>query len=130
MTPNITTTLTVDEWIKVLLNPKLSSEKSLQILITVHRSPNHQSRAGIIGEQMGYTKSPHSTINMMVGRYSRKIHQHYGEQLLFNRRGNGTFQWWTLFFEGWWQQETQYFIWRLKPELCQALEQSGLLENE
>lgn len=126
----MTTPLTPTEWIKILSNPKLTSEKSLAILMTVYRSPNHQSRSGLIGEQMGYTKSPHSTINMMIGRYGQKIHRHYGEQLLFNRRGNGTFQWWTLFFDGWWQQESNYFIWRLKPELREALELSGLLENE
>lgn len=127
----MTTSLTSAEWVKVLSNPKLTSEKSLAVMATVYRSPNHQSRAGLIGERLGYaSKTAHSVVNSMVGRYAQKVHRHYGEQLLFNRRGNGTIQWWTLFFDGWWQQETNYFIWRLKPELCEALEISGLLNNE
>lgn len=123
--------LSTAEWLNILLDKQLTYDENVDILCTVYHSEQHQSRAGIIGERLGYiSKSPHAPINSIVSHHAKRIAKHYRNGLLFSSHENGRTQWWSLFFNGWYQQGTQYFIWQLKPELCHALERSGLLNRD
>ena len=125
--PACTTRLSVAEWLAILNNPKLTRDLDLSILNIIYHSPEHQNRAGWIGTRLGYQKNPHGIINMRVGEYVKRIAAARAEPLRFELRANGKPYWWTLLFNGWYQAGTSYFIWQIKPELCQALEQSALL---
>ncbi len=128
MTDTRTTRLSAQEWRAFLLNPVLTNEKDLQILLLVYHSHGHQNRAGRIGERLGYRRRAYAPVNAQIGRYAQKIAAARSEPLTFELRANGKPYWWTLFFNGWYQTGTSYFIWQLKPELCEALEQSGLAD--
>lgn len=123
---HMSTRLTTEQWLAILQNKKITKAKQLAVLNVIYHSPNRQSRAEWIAAALGY--KTHSPINLIVGHYAQKIHEANPHlHLVFDHRANGTVKWWTLLFDGWYIQETANFMWQLKPDLCVALEQSGLL---
>jgi 5-methylcytosine-specific restriction protein A len=84
---------------------------------------NHQAYASQIGLILGHTgKTPQSPINLEIGKYAKRIAQHY--DIEFTKRKNQQFKYWDLFFNGW--NDGSFFMWQLRPEIVEALEKNKL----
>ena len=117
------TVLTNIEWIEILQNRELTKEIDIAIFQTLYSFQNQKAPASQIGIILGKKgKNPASSLNLEVGRYAKRIAKFY--DIDFTIRSNQKFKFWDLFFNGW--EEGRFFIWQLKPELKDALEQTGL----
>jgi len=118
--------LTKSEWIEILNNDDLTKEQNLSIFQVLYSFKNHQAYGSQIGSILGYTdKKPQGPLNLEIGRYAKRIADVY--DISFNERKNKEYKYWDLFFDGW--SEGNYFVWKLKPELVEALEETGLTKE-
>lgn len=123
----MTTELTNIEWTEILQNQELTTEFDIAIFQTLYSFQDHQAPASQIGLILGIKgKNPASPLNLEVGRYAKRIAKLY--DIDFTIRSNQKFKFWDLFFNGW--DEGRFFIWQLKPELKDALEQTELTGEE
>ena len=111
------------EWIEILNDDNLTSQRDLSIFQTIYSFNNHQAYGSQIGKKLGYSdKKPQAPLNLEIGRYAKSIAKAY--DISFNERQNKKYKYWDLFFDGW--TEGNFFVWKLKPELVEALEETGL----
>lgn len=111
------------DWLAILQDSKITKEADLKILQTIYSCDNHQAYGKDVGLLLNKsTNSPQSPINIAVGRYARRINKTY--QTNFTVRDNGRPRLWNLFFHGW--DEGGLFVWLLKEEIIDALEQLDL----
>lgn len=78
---------------------------------------NHNASASQLSELMN-TKL-HTVINLSFARIAKKISKHVNK--LPPIRKNGTFRWWCILADG--ELKGKYFIWTLKNELVEAIEE-------
>lgn len=117
------TKLTKIQWIEILLNKELTTELDLSIFQALYSFEEHKAHASQIGAILGYKgKSPQGPLNLEIGRYAKRIAKHY--DIEFAERSKRKYKFWDLFFDGW--DDGKYFVWQLKPNLVEALEQSKL----
>lgn len=110
-------------WNLILTNPDITTDYDLSIFQALYSFENHQAYASQIGLLLGHTgKAPHSLINLEIGRYAKRIAQHF--DIEFTKRENQNFKYWDLFFKGW--DEGSFFMWQLRPQIIDALEQNKL----
>lgn len=115
--------LTKLQWVEILQNNKITNDLDLSIFQALYSFYNHKAYASQIGLILGYKgKTPHSSINLEIGRYAKRIAVHY--DIDFTIRSNQKYKYWDLFFYGY--EEGRFFVWQLKPELAEALEETGL----
>lgn len=119
--------LTEIEWIEILQNQELTYKIDIDIFQALYSFEGHQAAASQIGLILGNKgKNPASLLNLEVGRFAKRIANLYN--IDFTVRSNQKFKFWDLFFNGW--NKKNLFIWQLKPELVNALEQTGLTGEE
>ena len=107
-------------WLEILQNSKITKEVDLKILKTIYRKPKQEASSKEIGLSLGFNgTAPHATVNLEVGRFAKRIAQHY--DIDFSERINRKHKFWDLFFRGYYSGAK--FIWQLKPELAEALNQ-------
>ncbi|MCB1920551.1 MAG: HNH endonuclease [Candidatus Competibacteraceae bacterium] len=117
------TELNKNQWIEILNNRDLTNEIDLSIFQALYSFEGHQAYAGQIGLLLGYKgKTPHSPLNSEIGRYAKRIATIY--DIEFTKRSSRKFKFWDLFFNGW--DEGKFFVWQLKSELINALEECQL----
>ncbi|MDP4281264.1 MAG: HNH endonuclease [Bacteroidota bacterium] len=115
--------LTKLQWIEILLNERITNDLDLAIFQVLYSFENHCAYASQIGLILGNKgKTPHSKLNLEIGRYAKRIAEHY--EIGFTVRSNQKYKYWDLFFYGW--NEGRFFIWQLKPDLIEALKETGL----
>ena len=79
----------------------------------------HEIPAGQIAKAM---KLPYPvTVNWEVALLAKRIIQLSGNKSEIERRKNGTIRWWTVLFTGRFTSKPRAFIWTLRPELEQAV---------
>ena len=111
------------DWNLIITNPEITTDYDLSIFQALYSFENHQAYASQIGLLLGHSgKTPHSLINLEIGRYAKRIAQHF--DIEFTKRANQKFKYWDLFFNGW--DEGNFFMWQLRPEIIEALEQNKL----
>lgn len=119
----MTTELTKTQWIEILLNEEISNELDISIFQALFSFEKHQAPASQIGMILGYNgKNPAGVINLEIGRYAKRIAKYY--DINFTQRSFQKFKFWDLFFNGW--DEGKFFIWQLKDELIEALNETEL----
>jgi len=115
--------LTKNQWIEILLNKDLTKTLDLSIFQTLYAFNGYKAYASQIGIILGYRgKVPHGVLNLEIGRYAKRIAKVY--DIEFTKRNSKKYKFWDLFFNGW--EEGKYFVWQLKIELVEALEDSNL----
>ena len=119
----MTKQLTSIQWAEILQNNRITNDLDLAIFQTLFSFENHCAYASQIGLILGYKgKTPHSPLNLEIGRYAKRIGEYY--KIDWTIRRNKTYKYWDLFFNGW--DEDRFWIWQLKPNLIEALEETGL----
>lgn len=122
-TCHIGTTLTKEQWVDVLTDRTITNQMNIDILQSMYSFEGHKAPASQIGLFLGYKgKYPSSPLNLEMGRWGNRLIQKYPFKL--TKRKNGTERKWDLFFDGW--GDNKYFIWKLKDELKEALEELHL----
>jgi 5-methylcytosine-specific restriction enzyme A len=121
------TNLKTLEWTEILQNNRLTNELDISIFQALYSFDGHKAYASQVGLLLGNTgKAPHGPLNLEIGRYGNRIAKEYDVKLTI--REDGSIRKWDLFFNGW--AEGTMYIWQLKPELVEALEQTGLTDDE
>lgn len=121
------TTLTKLEWIEILQNRSISIDFDIKMFQGLYSFEGHKAAASEIGRLLGFNgKNPSAPLNSEIGRYAKRIAKHY--EINFTERASKQYKYWDLFFNGW--QEGSLFIWELRAELREALEESGLTGDE
>ena len=111
------------EWIEILLSPEITNEFDLSIFQALYSFEKNAAPASEIGRILGYEgKSPQGAVNLEIGRYAKRIANSY--EISFTERSNRKFKFWDLFFNGW--DRGNRFVWQLKEELKEALEETEL----
>ncbi len=119
--------LTKLHWIEILQNKRITNNLDIAIFQVLYAFENHYAPASQIGAILGYKgKAPHSRLNLEIGRYAKRIAEHY--EIGFSTRKNQKYKYWDLFFNGW--KDGKYWIWQLKPELVEALVETELTGKE
>lgn len=119
----MTTELSKAQWSEILLHQELTNDTNLSIFQALYSFDGHKAYASQIGLLLGYKgKSPHAPLNSEIGRYAKRIAKFYDIQ--FTERSSRKYKYWDLFFKGW--KEGKYFVWQLKPEIAEALEECKL----
>lgn len=111
------------EWIEILQSKEITNEIDLSIFQALFSFNRNAAPASEIGRILGYEgKSTQGPVNLEVGRYAKRIANHY--EINFTERSNSKFKFWDLFFNGWYRGNK--FVWQLKKELQEALEETEL----
>ncbi len=121
------TKLTRNQWKEILLRQELTKEIDLSIFQALYSFEEHKAFASQIGLLLGYGgKSPHAPVNLEVGRYAKRIAKFY--DINFPKRDTGKFKYWNFFFNGW--VDGNFFVWQLKTEIAEALEECNLTDEK
>lgn len=115
--------LTNLQWTEILQNDKLTNELDLSIFQSLYTFQDHKAYASQIALILETTHPP---LNLEIGRYAKRIAEHY--DINFTARSAEKFKFWDLFFNGW--DEGTKFVWQLRPELVEALKETGLTGDE
>ena len=119
----MTQQLTKIQWTEILQNDRITNDLDLAIFQALYSFENHHAYASQIGLILGNKgKTPHSPLNLEIGRYAKRIAEHY--EIGFTVRSNQKYKYWDLFFDGW--ADNKFWVWQLKPDLIAALEETGL----
>ncbi|MEI7803444.1 MAG: HNH endonuclease [Bacteroidota bacterium] len=123
------TTLTRTEWIEILQDKRLTYELDIAIFQTLYSFDEHKAAASQVGRILGSdSKMPGSKLNLEIGRYAKRIANHY--EINFTARSKQKFKFWDLFFNGSYDDKGVLFYWQLKKQLIEALEETGLTGDE
>ncbi len=104
----------------ILQDSETTKSGDLQLLQTIYSFDNHEASATDLAKTLGYKDK--IVANAIIGRFGKRIAEKYGVQR--EQLENGSYVTYTLFFNGHW--EDAFYIWELKPELIQALEELSL----
>ena len=115
--------LTGTQWTEVLQDKSLTRQTDLDIFQALYSFANHQASASQIGQLLGI---PFNSLGLELWRYGERIAKIY--YVDFTKKPDGRNKYWDFFFKGW--GEGQYFVWQLKPELADALLETGLTGEE
>lgn len=115
--------LTLSQWAEILQDKKLTRQIDLDIFQALYSFDKHRAYASQIGQLLNV---PFSAINLAVWRYGERIAKVY--DVTFSKKVDGRNRYWDFFFKGW--DEGRYFVWQLKPELIEALLETGLSGEE
>jgi len=120
---NMLKDLTHEQFVKILQDPEITKEANIILFQTIYSFEGHKRCASQVGKLLGYTRgSPQGPLNLEIGRYGKRIAQKYDIDLTI--RINQKYKYWDLFFEG--LPEGRLFVWKLKPNLVSALEETKM----
>jgi len=121
------TILTALQWTEILQDNSLTNKLDLSIFQTLYSFEGHQAYASQVGRILGNSgKAPHGVLNLEIGRYAKRIANQY--DINFTERSRMKFKYWDIFFNGW--DDNTYFVWQLRNELVEALEETSLTGDE
>jgi 5-methylcytosine-specific restriction protein A len=121
------TILTATQWTEILQDESLTNKLDIAIFQTLYSFDGHQAYASQVGRILGNSgKAPHGVLNLEIGRYAKRIAEHY--DINFTERSRKKFKYWDIFFNGW--DDDKFFVWQLRPELVEALQETSLTGDE
>lgn len=121
------TILTATQWTEILQDEGLTNKLDIAIFQTLYSFDGHQAYASQVGRILGNSgKAPHGVLNLEIGRYAKRIAEHY--DINFTERSRKKFKYWDIFFNGW--DDDKFFVWQLRPELVEALQETSLTGDE
>lgn len=113
--------ISVDEWKDMLSNANIFFPKDRKMVLYWYHMPDHQASAKTIINQysLRLNKSPfNSNIQSLSPRILKHLNRFWVEQA--TKPGRPSY--WCILFEGW--HEAKSFVWKLRDELVQAIDES------
>lgn len=120
------TQLTPSEWLAILNNPELTHAQEKEFLQLYLTREHYQAHAGEIVPLMAKPVAV-GAINSGFIAYAKRIAKYQSIQFAEDKTNKIGHSFWNFFFDGW--EEKPYFIWRLRPELAEALTQLPALPD-
>ncbi|MCL2789474.1 MAG: HNH endonuclease [Desulfobulbus sp.] len=118
------TELTKEQFVEILRDPKITYDLDKRLFKYIYSCPNHEAAASVAGKALGYGgKSTQAPLNSEIGRLAKRIAKGY--DIDFTVRSERKYKYWDLFFKG--RNKDGLFIWMLKPNLIEALRESGIV---
>ena len=118
--------ITPEEWEEMLQQKSIFNEKALQMVLTWYQCPGHQSSTKEVMERL-HPSLKGSPYNGIVKSLGKSIIAHLN-RFEVKRKDTNKDTYWCIPFEGWYDENEQ-FIWKLRKELVQAIEELGLAES-
>lgn len=118
-TPNISK----EKFVEILQDKDLLQADDLLIFQTLYSLNKQEASATDLARIIGWSDK-NGVVGKIVGLGKRILKKHDIKQ---TERENGTRKLWDFFFSGYYKGN--FFIYQLKPELKEALEECGLTEN-
>ncbi len=118
--------VTAEEWVEMLQLSSIFNEKALQMVLTWYQCPGHQSSTKEVMERL-HPSLKGSPYNGIVKSLGKSIIAHLN-RFEVKRKDTNKGTYWCIPFEGWYDENDQ-FIWKLRKELVQAIEELGLAES-
>lgn len=117
---------TKGDWICILQDKEITKDINILILKIMYSQDGYQISSGQIGLQLGSKdKNTASNVNKEISQWGDRIQKKFPLELSI--RKNGKSRRWDIFFEGY--KEHKFFIWKLRNELVEALEELNLNEE-
>ncbi|WP_321506949.1 EVE domain-containing protein [uncultured Methanoregula sp.] len=110
--------ISAEDWIDLLTNREVTTEKDLEILKIVYENPYHEIRASDIVSKTNYTH--HGPINSLISWFSKRVITKTTIQPPLNKDGKP--RWWHVPFWAWKEENGNHYFWKLRPELVKAIE--------
>lgn len=118
------THLTSLQFVEVLTHPTMISPLALAMFQALYAFEEHKAPASEVAKILGL--KGHPPLNLEVGRRAKEIGKYY--EIGRTIRDDGSDRWWDLFFTG--IDSGRLFVWKLRPELVAALEETGLTGSD
>jgi len=116
--------ITKEDFKNALLADGLLNESDIDLIKYHYSRPNHEATATQLSIFFHHKK--YTAVNLHFARISKKICKYTGK---YPYQGeNGKYWWWTLLANG--RSDGRYFIWELRPELIDAIEEIGFIEDQ
>jgi len=114
--------ITVQKWVELLKNPKITYDLNKKILKALYESDNH---ANICSEIVKMINDPncraHGAVNSSIGKFGKRILKETGVQAP-SFRDDGIPWGWNVPFLGWHDDKHRgHYFWKLRPELEKAI---------
>lgn len=107
---------------EILVDDQLTRPDDLKILQAIYGMNHHEGTATDISNQLGY--SDKAAVIGKISGLGLRIYKKY--RIKRRIRENGKAVNWDIFFTGYFKES--FFVWQLKPELIQALEELSLVK--
>jgi|GEM_PF-1852579 len=121
--------ITVEEWKSMLQDTNIFYKEALDMILKWYKEIDHQATNKTIMEK--YPSNLKGTpYNGIVGGLTKRILKHLNRFEVKGTTGkNSTF---IVPFEGWYEnyKEGNLFVWKLRDELVQALEELGMVDEQ
>jgi 5-methylcytosine-specific restriction protein A len=103
-------------WDEIIMNNKITNEKTLEILICLLNSEKCEASGGEIALKLNYNH--HAPLNKIISDFSKRIIKYY-PNIITPKRTNGNIRYWHIPFLG--TEGKGKFTWILRNELKEAL---------
>lgn len=121
--PTVAPHISKDTFVEILQDKKLVQEDDLLIFQTIYSLDKQEASATDLARIIGWTDKA-AVVGRLVGLGMRILKQYDIQQ---REREDGTKSFWDFFFTGYYKGT--FFIYQLKPELKEALDECGLTNN-
>lgn len=111
------------EWIELFCHKDIFDDITMQLIEFVYNQPGHQSTVFDICNKSGFFVS-YSHVTAKNRTLSKALYRHFDKEPLLNETGGRRY--FNVMFDGVPEHEFDdfgHFIWRLRPELINALEE-------
>ncbi|MDD4439237.1 MAG: HNH endonuclease [Tissierellia bacterium] len=121
--------ITVSEWKSMLQNTDIFNKESLDMVINWYKEVEHQATSKAIMEKY-HPELKSSPYNGIVNGLATRIIKHLNRFEVIGTQGQKSK--FVIPFEGWYEDynPSKRFVWKLRDELAQALEELNLVEEQ
>lgn len=109
-----------EQWKEIFINDELIKPYNKDLILRIYEKPNYMATATEIAEDEG--KLPNS-YNSAVGQLGKRIAKHMGIEAPRQKSDNTEHNYWHVMFLGARQNNSKHFLWILRPELKEAIEE-------
>lgn len=112
-----------DKWLELFGHKDIFDELTMQLIEFVYNQPDHKSTVFDIYNKSGYFIS-YSHVTAQNRTVSKALYKHFEKEPPLNQKGGRRY--FNVMFDGVPENEFDelgHFIWRLRPELVDALEE-------
>ena len=118
------TLLTKNQWLEVLSDSDIISDKRREILLEFGNSPDYRNASSVVGEKYNYSNA--GGINLTMMHFASAIAKKHSVELHYFEKKDRT-SFWSLFFYG--IHDHPYFYWQIRDELAQAMIESKWIDG-
>jgi len=114
------TNILANEWLQMLTDG-IISQRQIEVLLCFYREPEHQGICNQLAKKYGGKKNNYSNPIWRMGQTVQKyLNRFEVKGLTDNGESTDENVYWCIPMNG--KNSKQGFVWKIKPELCEALE--------